>query len=65
MKSFSSADIFDIFMISETTFFNIVAKYREGGIDAVDDQRKSNGANPKFDQEELEEAKKITCTNPS
>ena len=40
-------------MISETTFFNIVAKYREGGIDALDDQRKSNGANPKFDQEEL------------
>jgi transposase len=65
MKGFSSADIYDIFMISETTFFNIVAKYRKGGIDAVDDQRKSNGANPKFDQEELEDAKKIACTNPS
>ena len=30
-------------MISETTSFNIVKKYREGRIDALDDQRKSNG----------------------
>jgi transposase len=64
MKGFSTADICDIFMISETTFFNIVAKYREGGIDAVDDQRKSNGANPKFDQEELEDAKKNCLHEP-
>ena len=65
MKGFSTADICDIFLISETNFFNIVAKYREGGIDVVDDQRKSNGANPKFDQEELEEAKKLLArTHP-
>lgn len=64
MKGYKTANICEILMISESTFFNIVSKYRKGGIDALDDQRKSNGANPKFDEEELEEVKKNCSDDP-
>ena len=69
MKGFSTADICDIFMISETTFFNIVAKYREGGIDALDDQRtikeRVMGLTQNLIKKDWKKQKKIACTNQS
>ena len=51
-KGFSTAQITDILMISERTVHNVVAKFREGGIEVLCDGRKNNGSEPTFSQKE-------------
>jgi len=63
-KGFSTAQITDILMISERTVHNVVAKFREGGVDVLYDGRRNNGSEPAFSKEELEEAKKNSVATP-